>query len=263
MIQVPLFPLGTVLCPGIALPLHVFEPRYRHLTERCLARNEPFGVVLIREGREVGGGDLAIAAIGTLAEIRQARRLPDGRFELLVVGSDRFAINDVDTVSEPYLVAAADRLDEEVVNPIRAAQSADRVMRRFVRYLRLLRPMAGETAPALDVQVELSTVERDPQGVASRGPGAGDAAETSSPPSDRARDLLIPDDPTILSHLISGIVQVDSLRRQLLLEAPTTEDRLDQLERLLAIEIELLAHRLRPYMAGGLQSEAPNAARLN
>ena len=48
--RIPLFPLRSVLCPGVALPLHVFEERYRLMVDRCLERDEPFGVVLIRDG---------------------------------------------------------------------------------------------------------------------------------------------------------------------------------------------------------------------
>ena len=47
--QIPLFPLHTVLCPGIALPLHIFEPRYRLMVEACIERESPFGIVLIRD----------------------------------------------------------------------------------------------------------------------------------------------------------------------------------------------------------------------
>jgi len=77
--DLPLFPLHTVLCPGIALPLHVFEERYRLLVARCLERREPFGVVLIRQGREVGPLEGRIARVGTTAVIREAGHYPDGR----------------------------------------------------------------------------------------------------------------------------------------------------------------------------------------
>ena len=231
--QLPLFPLETVLCPGIALPLHVFEPRYRRLTERCLETNQPFGVVLIRQGREVGGGDLAISAIGTTAEIRSAERQPDGRYELLVVGGARFEVRDVDTDSEPYLLADVKPLDEVVGNLERADELADRVMRRFVTYLRLLRPQMGESVPTIGVQVEVEGLT-----------GAAASGELGS------AGLRIPDDPGTLSHLFSGIVLVDSLRRQSLLEADTAEERLAELDRLLATEIRLLGLRLRPLLVG-------------
>lgn len=244
MIELPLFPLRTVLCPGIALPLHVFEPRYRRLTEHCLERKEPFGVVLIREGREVGIGAVAIAGVGTFAEIREARRQPDGRYELLVVGAGRFAIHDVDASSQPYLVARASRLDEPTGDEARASRLSDRALRRLVRYLRLVQAAEGESSPSIDVRVEVPTDDAD-----------DDDGETSPTPHDsgapdpRGRQLRIPDDPTILSYLLSGIVQVDPLTKQLLLEAATTEERLAELDELLARELRMLESRLRYFVA--------------
>ena len=93
--ELPLFPLNTVLCPGIALPLHIFEDRYRALVRHCIDTTSPFGIVLIREGREVGTGAIAFTGIGTIAEIRDAGKYEDGRFDLLVVGTRRFEIRRV------------------------------------------------------------------------------------------------------------------------------------------------------------------------
>lgn len=244
MIELPLFPLRTVLCPGIALPLHVFEPRYRRLTEHCLEGDEPFGVVLIREGREVGIGDIAIAGVGTFAEIREARRQPDGRYELLVVGAGRFAIHEVDAASQPYLVARATRLDEATGDETRASRLADRALRRLVGYLRLVQPAEGESSPPIDVRVEVraDAAAEDRPGDAADEPEREAAADRSH------RELQIPDDPTTLSYLLSGIVQVDPLRRQILLEAATTEERLEEIDRLLARELRLLESRLRYFV---------------
>lgn len=95
--DIPLFPLHTVLCPGIVVPLHVFEERYRALTRHCLDGGTPFGVVLIRDGREVGDQRvIALAGVGAFAEIRRAGRYPDGRYDLLAAGTGRFAIDLVD-----------------------------------------------------------------------------------------------------------------------------------------------------------------------
>ena len=99
--ELPLFPLHTVLCPGVALPLKVFEDRYRAMVKRCLDQDEPFGVVLIRDGREVGAGATAIATVGTIAEIREASKYSDGRYDLLVVGTRRFRIESVAVGREP------------------------------------------------------------------------------------------------------------------------------------------------------------------
>jgi Lon protease-like protein len=90
LFEVPLFPLNVVLFPGMALPLHVFEPRYRQMVESCLDDQAPFGVVLSLP-------DSAIehevpARVGTLARIVDCAKLPDGRYNLLAMGTRRFEI---------------------------------------------------------------------------------------------------------------------------------------------------------------------------
>jgi hypothetical protein len=88
-----MFPLGSVLLPGMVLPLHVFEDRYRALMRDCLAADRRFGVTLIERGSEVGGGDIRAMA-GTIAEILQAEELPDGRFAIVAVGSHRIRVQE-------------------------------------------------------------------------------------------------------------------------------------------------------------------------
>ncbi len=240
--QIPLFPLRTVLAPGIALPLHIFEPRYRALVRHCLDTESPFGVVMIREGSEVGPVDgepqeLSIAAVGTLAEIREANRYPDGRWDLLVVGGRRFMVVDVDGDSEPYLVAEVDPIDDAVGNAAVADALAQRVSARFVEYLRLLQPRDGEAAEPIDVQVEVEVPATDDDEAPSPGGGPGELAAA----------LRIPDDPSALSFLLTGIVQVELDRKQALLEAVSAERRLRDLDDLLDRELLLLANRLAPF----------------
>ena len=140
--EIPLFPLHQVLCPGIVLPLHVFEDRYQAMTRHCLDTGEPFGVVLIRDGREIGTKGVAtLAGVGAFAEIREAGRYPDGRYDLLAAATGRFAIEAVDAQKEPYLVAEVTALDDEVGDESRAERLAARAIRRFVRYLDLMRPV--------------------------------------------------------------------------------------------------------------------------
>ena len=79
--ELPMFPLGTVLFPHGVLPIHVFEPRYRAMVDDCLAGDARFGVVLIERGSEVGGGDTRFH-VGTVAQIVQAGKMPDGLLEL-------------------------------------------------------------------------------------------------------------------------------------------------------------------------------------
>jgi Lon protease-like protein len=90
-VELPMFPLGTVLFPHGVLPLRVFEPRYRLMVAHCLEGDARFGVVLIERGSEVGGGD-ARFHVGTVAQIVQAARTPDGRFSLVTVGTERIDV---------------------------------------------------------------------------------------------------------------------------------------------------------------------------
>jgi hypothetical protein len=87
----PMFPLGTVLFPHALLPLHVFEPRYRLMTQRVLRADGEFGVVLIERGREVGGGDTRFG-VGTVARVVRAQELPDGGYALATVGMRRVSV---------------------------------------------------------------------------------------------------------------------------------------------------------------------------
>ncbi len=249
--EIPLFPLHTVLCPGVALPLHIFEPRYRAMIGRCLEEESAFGVVLIRDGREVGGGPTSIATVGTIAEIREAGKFSDGRYELLVVGARRFRIESVTVGREPYLVGDVEEIAELVGDPATARALTERVTQRFVRYLSLLQPVEGEDAEEIDVRVEVE-LEDDPEVSLS---AAGEIPLDDRPDPDddgdeldrAARRAAIPDDPTILSYLLSGIIQVDQPKRQELLEAPTTEARLRELVRLIDREVVLLERRLRNF----------------
>jgi Lon protease-like protein len=243
--EIPLFPVHQRLCPGIVLPLHVFEERYRAMTRHCLDTGEPFGVVLIRDGREIGTKGVAtLAGVGAFAEIREAGRYPDGRYDLLAAATGRFAIEAVDAHKEPYLVADVTPLDDDIGDERRAERLAARAIRRFVRYLDLMRARDGESSEVLDIRVEIeaNAGEPDPDLDPTARPEPEFTSEVEPP---TRRDLDIPDDPTVLSYLLSGIVQVELPRRQALLEATTTVERLEGLIGLLEREVLLLTRRLR------------------
>jgi Lon protease-like protein len=256
--QIPLFPLHTVLSPGIALPLHIFEERYRAMVKRCLDTSTPFGVVLIRNGSEVApraGGEqvISISGVGTFAEIREANKYLDGRWDLLTVGTGRFVVREVIADREPYLLGEVDELDDRIGDEEEAEALVAGVTRRFVQYLRLLQPRDGEDAEPIDVQVEVEVPDDESDadaddddddeddGAASDGSGGG--------PAELAAALSIPDDPSQLSFLLTGIVQVEPERRQALLEARSAEQRLRDLDALLDREIQLLRMRLAPFQA--------------
>lgn len=100
--ELPLFPLHVVLFPGAILPLHIFEQRYRLMMQFCLDNERPFGVVLIKEGQEVGDPAEPFL-VGTSVEIVEVDRLQDGRMNLITLGKYRFEVLDI-TQYEPYLV---------------------------------------------------------------------------------------------------------------------------------------------------------------
>ncbi len=159
-----------------------------------------------------------------------------------MVGTRRFRIEHVAIGREPYLVGDVVELDEPVGDTERAERLTADLTQRFVRYLSLLQPTEGEDGAEIDVQVEVEVDDSDTD--------EGDVvvSRSSSASGEEVR-VTIPDDPTVLSYLLSGIIQVDQPRRQALLEAGTTVDRIDELLRLVDREVSLLERRLRIYNA--------------
>ncbi len=142
----PMFPLGTVLFPHAVLPLHVFEPRYRLLTERCLADDAVFGVVLIERGSEVGGGDLRFD-VGTTARIVQAGRVDDGRWVLVAVGEERVRVARW-LPDDPYPMADIEELaDHDDGDAARMVPDVERALRRMLA----LRSELGDPGPGGDI----------------------------------------------------------------------------------------------------------------
>ncbi len=112
LVELPLFPLNVVLFPGMRLPLHIFEERYKAMIGDCVEREAPFGIVLIREGPEVGG-PAAPHSVGTTARIAQVQRLEEGRMNLLTLGEKRFDL--VQVVQEvPHMVGLVAYREESV-----------------------------------------------------------------------------------------------------------------------------------------------------
>jgi Lon protease-like protein len=143
-VELPLFPLNTVLFPGMKLPLHIFEPRYRQMIGECIDEERPFGVVLIRSGPEVGGG-AAPHEIGTTARLVEVERLDDGRFNIVCLGQDRFRIAETSS-ARAYLVGDVEILsDLDATGPAAEAAAGD-VRERYLRFAQLTLAMRGEWA---------------------------------------------------------------------------------------------------------------------
>ncbi len=283
MIEIPLFPLRSVLCPGVALPLHIFEERYRLMVNRCIERGEPFGVVLLREGSEVGPLRGQVASVGTTAAIRRAGTYPDGRLDILTVGQQRFRLEDVDNVSQPYLVGSVSLLDEPTGPEQEASERAQRVGRRFIEYLELLQPEGVDDGPEIEIEFEVEVDEVDEPAEAAMGEPAATPTEPESEDvmteatdalvqemdasdlsPEQRRELLMAaahrltgtDDPTALSYVLTALIQVDLSARQELLEAADTVDRLERLDGLLTRESWFLRQGLRPIIIDPGESPA-------
>ncbi|HLY28967.1 MAG TPA: LON peptidase substrate-binding domain-containing protein [Aggregatilineales bacterium] len=104
--ELPIFPLRTVLFPGMALPLHIFEERYKLLVSECIHNSTPFGVVLIRSGQETEAS-ATFHDVGTTAHITQVERLHDGQMNITTLGYNRFRIRSTHN-DKPYVTGMVD-----------------------------------------------------------------------------------------------------------------------------------------------------------
>lgn len=212
--SLPLFPLTTALVPGLVLPLHIFEPRYRMMIEELLAKPEDdreFGIVAVRE-RHLGAGTTGAVAghahdhlypVGVTAALRQAERLDDGRFDIVTIGGRRFQIMDVDR-SAPLLRAEVEFLPEPEIDAHEPSvrQLTTRAVLAFEKYRAALGGRLDE---------------------------------------DHDDDEHLPTDPTVLSYLITAALVVDAGTRQELLASPDTITRLRESLRILGQETALIA----------------------
>jgi uncharacterized protein len=201
---IPVFPLSHVLLPGMTLPLHIFEPRYRQLLVDVQRGPGPatFGIVALRRGTEVGtpatdGTEPEIADIGTLAEILEVAPYDDGACDLFTVGSRRFRIRELLREGTPYLRARVDWL-EELDGDLHPAQVAA-TRRLCAQYLDLLAALTG-----------------------------------------RGSDPDLPRDPNMLSYHVAGQLPLAEADRQELLAEASAADRLGRAIPLLRREIRLL-----------------------
>lgn len=224
-----MFPLATVLFPGLVLPLHIFEERYRALVRHLVALPEgtprEFGVVAIRRGWEVATGrgraasrsaEVALHEVGCTAELRQVTELDDGGFDIVTVGRRRFRVGDIDRTSAPYLTAQVQWLPEPDGPDEAADLLAARVISVFRQYLGLIRAEDGQLTEQL------------------------------------------PEDPTVLSHLVAATAALTLADRQRLLAIDSTAARLRAELHLLNREAALLRQvRAVPVPLAELASPPP------
>jgi Lon protease-like protein len=139
--ELRLFPLQTVLFPGMRMPLHIFEERYRLMIRECIEIDAPFGALLIRSGAEVGGGAVP-HHVGTTARITQVEYLEDGRMNIFAIGAQRFRVRQIGA-EKPYLTGDVEIVDQE---PATAAAHAlmPRAQELFDAYLKTYLAMGDQ-----------------------------------------------------------------------------------------------------------------------
>jgi hypothetical protein len=198
--SLPLFPLHTVLYPGLELPLFIFEPRYQAMIKRCLAEESSFGVVLIEDGPEVGG-PAEPYAIGTLARIVQVQRQAEGQMQIWVVGEGRFKIWEYSVSADDYLIGVVSRLVDSESDPLTLTEEIHQLKQ-------LLRTYLGLTAELQES--EMAEIEAS----------------------------LAPE-PDQLSYQIASILDIHLVEKQALLELDDARIRLEREIKILQREIEL------------------------
>ncbi len=177
MYELPLFPLNTVLFPNMPIALHIFEPRYKLMIEQCLDDDQPFGVVLIREGVEAFSALADPHPIGCTAQITQVERLPDGRMNIVAVGGERFQIHAL-SHEKPYLTGTVETFPLASDAPYSLTDDGQRLRPLVERYLGLLAQVSDE-------------IEFEPEN--------------------------LPDDPIMLGYLAAALLQVPTEQKQTLL----------------------------------------------
>lgn len=138
MFDIPLFPLGSVLFPGIPISLHIFEERYKEMVNLCLKNNQPFGVVLIREGHEAHGPLAQPHLVGCTALITGVKPLEQGRKFIVAIGVDRFRINSL-SFDQSYLVGSVELLPQpDKIESPQAQRQGEQLSLLVRRYLEIV-----------------------------------------------------------------------------------------------------------------------------
>lgn len=199
--HLPLFPLPLVLFPGTALPLHIFEPRYRQLLADCLEGDRRFGIARLGEG--VAEAELSPGTVGCIAEIVNTETLPDGRSNIVVRGSERFALVSLVSSPHPYRVCRAELVEDEFEIGVELDALAERVRDVFQRVARAARTLADDPDPLPE----------------------------------------LPDDPASLSFAVASMIDIGLEDRQQLLASRSPLERLRRLDGVLSAALGRIVDR--------------------
>ncbi|MFN2529826.1 MAG: LON peptidase substrate-binding domain-containing protein [Pyrinomonadaceae bacterium] len=191
--ELPLFPLPVVLFPGVPLPLHIFEPRYRQMLQDIRATNSLFALAYF-DATTAGKDIPAIGHVGCVAEVTETQTLPDGRSNILTIGLIRYRLESYVEADEPYLVGRISYLEDEEDDQQEVVESAQDVAQSFARIAQAVRVLNDERASLPDI----SNTE-----------------------------------PQQLSFLVSAALEIEADVKQELLELQSTSERLRRLRGML------------------------------
>jgi len=203
--ELPVFPLPVVLFPGIPLPLHIFEPRYRKLLSDIRVTNNLFGVAYV----DVSGATQAVPPaghIGCVAEVTETQTFPDGRSNVLTLGVVRFRLESYVEGSEEYLVAKVSYFEDDDEDEAVLAGPAKEVAEAFTRIAQAVRTINDERSSLPDI-------------------------------SDT--------DPERLSFLVAAAMEIELDIKQELLELRSTFRRLERLRGMLSLAVKSYEERAR------------------
>jgi Lon protease-like protein len=205
--ELPLFPLPLVLFPGVPLPLHIFEERYRRLLADVRASNSLFGLSYFVP--EPGAEERpAVGHVGCATEVVEVQPLPDGRSNIMTLGVVRYRVAEYVESGDPYLVARVEFFEDEGEDAEIVARRAEDVTEMFLRIARAMRTANDERGALPEL----------PQG-----------------------------DPERLSFLVAAVVEMDAESKQRLLELRSTAERLRRLYTLLAEAVSSYEERARTH----------------
>ncbi len=208
MYEIPLFPLNTVLFPGMPVRLHIFEERYLLMLKKVLETNRTFGICLIKKGAEALGPLPQPYETGCTARVVEVEQAENGAYNITAVGDERFHILQSSTV-QPYLTGIVESVPLQSHHTLDVVRGARLLRARLVRYLALLAQHAGDDKTGLEMDVDLT-------------------------------GLQLPDDPLMLIYLSAALLQIPPVEKQPLLEADTASQLLVKVQALLRRELAIL-----------------------
>jgi ATP-dependent Lon protease len=203
--ELPLFPLPVVLFPGVPMPLHIFEPRYRRLLEDISGRDNLFGLSYF-DASSAESAQPPVGHIGCVAEVTEVQPMPDGRSNILTLGLIRYRVEDYLEHGDPYLVGAVTFFEDEEEETDALAERAHEVSGLFQRIARAVRVINDERASLPEIP-----------------------------------DV----DPEQLSFLVAAAMEIETEIKLELLEMRSTSDRLRRLRDFLARALPNYEERAR------------------